>query len=210
MNTPSRVGIGHDTHRLIPGDGFRLGGIPIPHDKKLLGFSDADVLLHAVIDALLGAAALGDIGEMFPDTEEENRGRSSIEMLRLAWRKVQNLGWKLQNLDCIVFAQRPKLAGYKADIARCIAEILGVTPQQVNVKAKTGEGIGPVGEELVIEVQCVVLLTGSQVVSELKSKSLAASRPVSVVPGVPPVPSVSPSITTTKAMHAEAGTGVRS
>lgn len=206
MNTPFRVGIGHDTHRLIPGDGFRLGGIPIPHDKTLLGFSDADVLLHAVIDALLGAAAMGDIGEMFPDTDEKNRGRSSVEMLRLAWRRVQNLGWKLQNLDCIVFAQRPKLSDYKDDIARSIAETLGVTPQQVNIKAKTGEGVGPVGEELVIEAQCVALLSGSQTVSELKVKSHAASRPASVVPGVSPVPSVSSSISTaTKALFAEAG-----
>lgn len=204
MNTPFRVGIGHDTHRLIPGDGFRLGGIPIPHDKTLLGHSDADVLLHAVIDALLGAAALGDIGEMFPDTDEKNRGRSSVEMLRQAWRRVQNLGWKLENLDCIVFAQRPKLSDYKDDIARSIAETLGVTPQQVNIKAKTGEGIGPVGEELVMEAQCVALLTGSQTVSELKVKSHAASRPASVVPGVSPVPSVSSSIST-KALFAEAG-----
>ncbi|MDO4858826.1 MAG: 2-C-methyl-D-erythritol 2,4-cyclodiphosphate synthase [Thermoguttaceae bacterium] len=195
MNTPFRVGIGHDTHRLIPGDGFRLGGIPIPHDKKLLGFSDADVLLHAVIDALLGAAAAGDIGDLFPDTDEKNRGRSSVEMLSIAWQKVQSMGWKLQNLDCIVFAQRPKLAGYKADIARNIAETLGVTPQQVNIKAKTGEGIGPVGEELVIEAQCVALLTGAQTVSDLIAKSLAASRPASVVPGV----QVSPSIATPKA-----------
>ena len=206
MNTPFRVGIGHDTHRLISGDGFRLGGIPIPHDKTLLGHSDADVLLHAVIDALLGAAALGDIGEMFPDTDEKNRGRSSVEMLRQAWRRVQNLGWKLQNLDCIVFAQRPKLSDYKDDIARSIAETLGVTPQQVNIKAKTGEGIGPVGEELVMEAQCVALLTGSQTVSELKAKTHAASRPASVVPGVSPVPSVSSSIsTTTNALFAVAG-----
>ena len=207
MNTPFRVGIGHDTHRLIPGDGFRLGGIPIPHDKKLLGFSDADVLLHAVIDALLGAAAAGDIGDMFPDTDEKNRGRSSLEMLRMAWQRVQGMGWNLQNLDCIVFAQRPKIAGYKADIARCIAETLGVTPQQVNIKAKTGEGIGLVGEELVIEAQCVALLTGAQAVSDPKAKALAASRPVSVVPGGQPIPGVSPSIATPKALLSESGLG---
>ncbi|MBQ6107150.1 MAG: 2-C-methyl-D-erythritol 2,4-cyclodiphosphate synthase [Thermoguttaceae bacterium] len=204
MNTPYRVGIGHDTHRLIPGDGFHLGGIPIPHDKKLLGVSDADVLLHAVIDALLGAAGLGDIGDMFPDTDEINRDRSSVEMLRLAWQRVQNLGWKLQNLDCIVFAQRPKLGSYKTVIAESIAETLGVTPQQVNVKAKTGEGIGPVGEELVIEAQCVALLSGFQSFSDLKAKSHAASRSASVVPGVSPVPSASSSIST-KALFAEAG-----
>ena len=201
MNTPYRVGIGHDTHRLGPGDGFYLGGIPIPHDKKLIGFSDADVLLHAVIDALLGAAGLGDIGDMFPDTDETNRNRSSVEMLRLAWQRVQNLGWKLQNLDCIVFAQRPKLSSYKTLIAGSIAETLRVTPQQVNIKAKTGEGVGPVGEELVIEAQCVALLSGFQSFSDLKAKSHAASRPASVSVPVPGV-----SIPTTKSLFAEVGT----
>lgn len=197
MHTPSRVGIGQDTHRLIPGDGIRLGGVFIPHDKSLLGHSDADVLLHAVTDALLGAAALGDIGEMFPDTSEENRGRSSVEMLRLAWRKVQNAGWVLQNLDCIVFAQRPKLSSYKAEMALKIAETLGVTPQQVNVKAKTGEGVGLVGEEIVIEAQCVALLVSGQNTSESRKKALAASRPATNVP----LPGVSPSIATPKALH---------
>lgn len=186
MSVPARVGIGHDTHRLIPGDGIRLGGVFIPHDKSLLGHSDADVLLHAVMDALLGAAALGDIGEMFPDTDEENRGRSSVEMLRLVWKKVQNAGsgWKIQNLDCIIFAQRPKLAGFKADMALCIAETLGITPQQVNVKAKTGEGVGLVGEEIVIEAQCVALLSSAQAAADSKTRALAAARSTSVTPGV--------------------------
>lgn len=198
MNLPSRVGIGHDTHKLIPGDGFHLGGIFIPHDKTLLGHSDADVLLHAVIDALLGAAALGDIGEMFPDTAEENRGRSSVEMLRLAWKKVQSAGWKLQNLDCIVFAQRPKLSKYKQDIALSIAQTLGVTPQQVNVKAKTGEGVGLVGEEIVIQAECAALLASNQAVSETKVRTMAASIPVSNLPPIQPVPH---SLTGTKALH---------
>ena len=196
MNLPSRVGIGHDTHRLIPGNGIRLGGIFIPHDKSLQGHSDADVLLHAVTDALLGAAALGDIGDLFPDTDEENRGRSSVEMLRLAWKKVQRAGWKLQNLDCIVFAQRPKLGNFKQEIARNIANTLEITPQQVNVKAKTGEGVGLVGEEIVIQAQCAALLVSSQSVSDSKTKAMAASRPV-----VQPTPNVSPAITTTKALH---------
>ena len=201
MNNPSRIGIGHDTHRLIPGDGFLLGGVFIPHDKTLKGHSDADVLLHAVIDALLGAAALGDIGDMFPDTAEENRGRSSAEMLRLAWKKVQCGGWKLQNLDCIVFAQRPKLGMFKQEIARNIAKLLDVTPQQVNVKAKTGEGVGIVGEELVIQAECAALLVSNQSVEERKAKALAAARPASNTASAA-IPTVSAPITTTKALHA--------
>ena len=104
-----RVGLGHDTHRLRPGGPLRLGGIDIPHDREAVGHSDADVLLHAVTDALLGAAALGDIGQMFPDTDPENRGRDSAEMLRAALDAVAALGWRIVNIDCIVFAQRPKL-----------------------------------------------------------------------------------------------------
>ena len=204
MNTPYRVGIGHDTHRLIPGDGFRLGGIPIPHDKKLLGHSDADVLLHAVIDALLGAAGLGDIGDMFPDTDENNRDRSSVEMLRLAWQRVQNLGWKLQNLDCIVFAQRPKLGSYKTVIAESIAETLGVTPQQVNIKAKTGEGVGPVGEELVIAAQCVALLAGAKPSSGQKKKAIAEARPMTLATIGTSIASITAG--NTKALFAEADT----
>ena len=98
-----RVGIGHDTHRLRPGGPLRLGGIDIPHDREAVGHSDADSLLHAVIDALLGAAALGDIGQMFPDTDAENRGRDSAEMLQTALASVATLGWKIVNIDCIVF-----------------------------------------------------------------------------------------------------------
>ena len=108
-----RVGIGHDTHRLGQGGPLRLGGIDIPHDRHLIGHSDADVLLHAITDALLGAAALGDIGELFPDTDAANRGRDSAEMLRQAARAVRRAGYQIVNLDCIVFAQRPKLSPHK-------------------------------------------------------------------------------------------------
>ena len=104
-----RIGIGHDTHRLRCGDTLRLGGINIPHDKQMVGHSDANVLLHAVTDALLGAAALGDIGQMFPDTDPGNRGRDSAEMLIAARDAVMSLGFRIVNIDCIVFAQRPKL-----------------------------------------------------------------------------------------------------
>jgi 2-C-methyl-D-erythritol 2,4-cyclodiphosphate synthase len=153
-----RVGIGHDTHRLGQGGPLRLGGIEIPHDRHLLGHSDADVLLHAITDALLGAAALGDIGELFPDTDPANRGRDSADMLRLAHAKVREAGYTIGNLDCIVFAQRPKLTPYKRPICQRIAEILGLRSDQIGVKAKTGEGVGEVGREETIMAQCIVLL----------------------------------------------------
>jgi 2-C-methyl-D-erythritol 2,4-cyclodiphosphate synthase len=153
-----RVGIGHDTHRLGQGGPLRLGGIEIPHDRHLVGHSDADVLLHAITDALLGAAALGDIGELFPDTDPANRGRDSADMLRLAHDAMRNTGLAIGNLDCIVFAQRPKLSIHKPAMARRIAEILHLTPGQVSVKAKTGEGVGEVGREEVMMAQCIVLL----------------------------------------------------
>jgi 2-C-methyl-D-erythritol 2,4-cyclodiphosphate synthase len=157
-----RVGIGHDTHRLGQGGPLVLGGIKIPHDRHLLGHSDADVLLHAVTDALLGAAALGDIGEMFPDSDSANRGRDSAEMLALAYRAVQGANYAIANLDCIVFAQRPKLSAYKPAIRSRIAEILGLAPEQVGVKAKTGEHSGEIGREEVMMAQCVALLTRIQ------------------------------------------------
>lgn len=135
-----------------------MGGVQIPHDKSSVGHSDADVLLHAVTDALLGAAALGDIGEMFPDSDPANRGRDSADMLRAAARRVRQAGYEILNLDCIVFAQRPKLSGHKRAIGQRVAGILDIAADQVGVKAKTGEATGPVGREEVIEAQCVVLL----------------------------------------------------
>ncbi|MBL8826161.1 MAG: 2-C-methyl-D-erythritol 2,4-cyclodiphosphate synthase [Planctomycetaceae bacterium] len=155
---PLRIGLGHDTHRLGPGGPLRLGGIDVPHDRQALGHSDADVLLHAVTDALLGAAALGDIGELFPDTDPANRGRDSAEMLMLAYQRVRGAGYSIVNLDCIVFAQQPKLSPYKAAISRRIAEILGITPEQIGVKAKTGEHVGPVGRGEAIQAEVVALL----------------------------------------------------
>ncbi len=153
-----RVGIGHDTHRLGPGGPLRLGGIDIPHDRRAIGHSDADVLLHAITDAILGAAALGDIGELFPDTDPENKNRDSAEMLREAAARTRAAGFTVVNLDCIVFAQRPKLSPYKAAIRQRIADILSLSPDQVGVKAKTGEGVGEVGREETIMAQCVALL----------------------------------------------------
>ncbi len=130
----------------------------MPHDRQALGHSDADVLLHAVTDALLGAAALGDIGELFPDTDPANRGRDSADMLALAYQRVCAAGYAIVNLDCIVFAQRPKLSPYKDAIRRRMAEILAITPEQIGVKAKTGEHVGPVGREEAIQAEVVALL----------------------------------------------------
>ena len=153
-----RVGIGHDTHRLGDGGPLRIGGLDIPHDRHAIGHSDADVLLHAITDALLGAAALGDIGELFPDTAEANRGRDSADMLRRAYDQVQQAGFQIVNLDCIVFAQRPKLSPFKEAIARRVAEILGVPIENVGIKAKTGEHVDAVGREEAVMAQCVCLV----------------------------------------------------
>ena len=153
-----RVGIGHDTHQLRPGGPLRLGGTDIPHDRKSVSHSDGDVLLHALIDALLGAAALGDVGQMFPDTDSANHGRDSGEMLRIALEAVTTLGWKIVNVDCIVFAQRPKLLPHRQAIRQRLADLLGVESERVGLQAKTGEGIGPIGHEEAISAQCVALL----------------------------------------------------
>jgi 2-C-methyl-D-erythritol 2,4-cyclodiphosphate synthase len=157
-----RVGIGHDLHRLQPGGPLRLGGCDIPHDRQTIGHSDGDALLHAVTDALLGAAALGDIGQMFPDTDPENRGCDSAEMLRSALGAVAALGWSVVNIDCIVFAQRPKLLPHRQLIRQRLADILDVDVERVGLQAKTGEGIGPVGHEEVIAAQCVALLEATE------------------------------------------------
>ena len=153
-----RIGLGHDTHRLGPGDTLVIGGITIPHDRAAIGHSDADVLLHAITDAILGAAALGDIGELFPDTDPANRGRDSADMLRRAATRVTEAGWRIVNLDCVIFAQRPKILPHRPAIRRRIAEILGIEESAVWLKAKTGEGVGPIGEELAIAAECVVLV----------------------------------------------------
>lgn len=153
-----RIGLGHDSHRLGPGDTLLLGGVRIPHDRAAIGHSDADVLLHAVTDALLGAAALDDIGGLFPDTDPANRGRDSAEMLRAAMDRVTAAGWRLVNLDCVIFAQRPKILPHRAAICERIAVILGVPAAAVWLKAKTGEGIGPVGEERIIAAECVAAI----------------------------------------------------
>lgn len=153
-----RVGLGTDLHRLGRGGTLRLGGVVVAEDRHAEGHSDADALLHAVTDALLGAAALGDIGTMFPDTEAQHRGRDSAEMLALAWQHIQAAGWQLMNLDCVVHLERPKLAPHRDAIRRRIADILDTSPECIGVKAKTGEGLDAVGREQAVAAQCVALL----------------------------------------------------
>ena len=159
MNTTAlRIGLGEDTHRLAEGGPLRLGGVDIPHDRHALGHSDADVLLHAVTDAVLGAAGLADIGELFPDTDAANKNRDSAEMLHLAHERIAAAGFQIVNLDCVVHAQLPKLSAHKGAIRQRLAEILSVSCERVNFKAKTGEGVGPVGEQQIIQARCVALL----------------------------------------------------
>lgn len=138
---------------------MRLGGVDVPHEFALIGHSDADVLLHAVTDALLGAVALGDIGELFPDTDPANRGRDSGEMLQQAYARVRQTGYSIVNCDMIVFAQRPKLSPYKDSIRGQVARLLELTVDCVGLKAKTGEHVGPIGREEAISAECVVLLS---------------------------------------------------
>jgi 2-C-methyl-D-erythritol 2,4-cyclodiphosphate synthase len=157
-DTELRIGLGEDSHRTAVGGPLRLGGVDVPHDRHTVGHSDADVLLHAVTDALLGAAGLPDIGQLFPNTDKANRGRDSAQMLRLAYDRVRAEGWRLVNLDCVIAAERPKISPFKQAIAARVAEVLGVEPTRVGVKAKTGEGVGPIGSGELIEARCVVLL----------------------------------------------------
>ncbi len=155
---PFRIGEGWDVHALVPGRPLVIGGVSIPHHQGLLGHSDADVLLHAITDALLGAAALGDIGRHFPDTDERFRGADSSALLAEAARRVRAEGFEIANVDSTVVAQAPRLAPYIAPMCERIAQALGLAVAQVNVKAKTAEKIGPVGQGLSIEARAAVLL----------------------------------------------------
>ena len=153
-----RIGEGWDIHALVEGRKLILGGVEIPHSKGLLGHSDADALLHAITDALLGAAALGDIGTHFPDSDAQFKGADSSVLLAEAARRVRAKGYEIGNVDTTVVAQAPKLAPHIAAMRERIAQVLGVSVDQVNVKAKTAEKMGPVGEGLAMEARAVVLL----------------------------------------------------
>ena len=153
-----RVGIGYDAHRFGEKRPLILGGVTVPHDKGLVGHSDADVLCHAVSDAVLGAAALGDMGRYFPDTDPKWKGADSLGILRECGRLALAKGWKVVNVDASVICQKPKLAPYMVPMSQMIGEALGVGPDEVNVKAKTTEGMGFEGREEGISVKAVVLL----------------------------------------------------
>jgi 2-C-methyl-D-erythritol 2,4-cyclodiphosphate synthase len=154
-----RIGEGWDVHALVPGRKLVLGGVEIPHSSGLLGHSDADVLLHAITDAVLGAAGLGDIGRHFPDTEDQFKGADSRVLLQEAMRRVREQGWELVNVDSTIVAQAPKLAPHMEAINAGVAQALGVALDQVNVKAKTAEKLGPVGMGHSMEARAVALLT---------------------------------------------------
>jgi 2-C-methyl-D-erythritol 2,4-cyclodiphosphate synthase len=153
-----RIGEGWDVHALVPGRKLILGGVEIAHSAGLLGHSDADVLLHAITDAVLGAAGLGDIGRHFPDTDAQFKGANSSVLLQEAMRRVREKGWELVNVDSTIVAQAPKLAPHMAAINAGVAQALGVALDQVNVKAKTAEKLGPVGMGQSMEARAVALL----------------------------------------------------
>ncbi|GAB4402160.1 MAG: 2-C-methyl-D-erythritol 2,4-cyclodiphosphate synthase [Rhodoferax sp.] len=153
-----RIGQGWDIHALVAGRPLILGGVAIAHPLGLLGHSDADVLLHAATDALLGAAGLGDIGRHFPDTDARFKGADSRELLAQAMQRVRAAGYRLGNLDCTVIAQAPRLAPHIPAMVACMAQALGVDAQQVNVKAKTAEKLGPVGQRQAIAAQAIALI----------------------------------------------------
>ncbi len=153
-----RIGEGWDIHALVPGRDLILGGIQVPHTTGLLGHSDADVLLHAITDALVGAAGMGDIGSHFPDTDAAFRGADSAVLLAEAMRRVAAKGWQVNNVDSTVIAQAPKLAPHIPAMRANVAKTLGIDESQVNVKAKTAEKMGPVGQGAAMEARAVVLL----------------------------------------------------
>lgn len=157
-----RIGSGYDVHRLTEGRKLILGGVEIPFEKGLLGHSDADVLVHAVMDALLGAAALGDIGKYFPDTDPAYKGADSMRLLKEVRRLIEEKAYFIENIDATVIAQRPKLAGYIPQMKKNIADVLGLSEEQVNVKATTEEGLGFTGEGLGIAASAVCLLSEIQ------------------------------------------------
>lgn len=153
-----RIGQGYDVHRLVDGRKLILGGVEIPFVRGLLGHSDADVLTHAVMDALLGAAGLGDIGQHFPDSDPAYAGADSLRLLAAVMEKLTAAGWQVGNVDATIIAQRPKLAGYLPQMRLNLSRIMGVLPDQINVKATTEEGLGFTGSGEGIAAQAVALL----------------------------------------------------
>lgn len=154
-----RVGLGYDLHRLVPGRTLVLGGVAIPFERGEEGHSDGDVLLHALTDALLGAAGLGDIGEFFPPSDQRWKNADSKRLLETAWAAAREKGWRLENLDAVIALQAPKFLPWRERVRSSIADVLKTDIERIFVKAKTGEGLGPVGEGDAVEVWAVCLLT---------------------------------------------------
>ena len=159
MTPMMRIGEGWDVHALVPGRALVVGGVTIDHPRGLLGHSDADVLLHAITDALLGAAALGDIGSHFPDTDAQHRGADSLVLLREVGQRVRQAGYEIGNIDATIVAQAPRMAPHIVLMRERIAPALGVAVGQVNVKAKTADKLGPVGQGQSMEARAVALIT---------------------------------------------------
>ena len=153
-----RIGHGYDVHRLVEGRDLILGGVQIPHTLGLLGHSDADVLTHAMMDALLGAAALGDIGKLFPDTDEAYRGISSLKLLAVVRDRIRDAGYDVENIDATVIAQKPKLAPYIPEMRQTLADVLGLDVGRISIKATTEERLGFTGREEGVACHCVCLL----------------------------------------------------
>ena len=157
--SPFRIGQGFDVHALVPDRALIIGGVDIPHSLGLLGHSDADVLLHALTDALLGAAGLGDIGRLFPDTDPQYRGANSRILLRTAYQRVREAGWQVVNIDATIHAQAPKMGPHVPAMIANIASDLALEPQAINIKAKTNEGLGHLGRQEGIAANVIALLT---------------------------------------------------
>ncbi len=155
---PFRVGLGCDSHRIEAGGVLIIGGVKLEANLHLVGHSDADVLLHAITDAVLSAAGLSDIGQLFPNTHEENRGRDSGEMLSFAMQQVRAQGWEIVNIDAVVQMEKPKLSPHRTLIQSSIATLMGITVDQVSIKGKTGEGVGEIGRGELATATCVALL----------------------------------------------------
>lgn len=153
-----RVGIGYDIHKLVEGRKLIVGGITIPYEKGLLGHSDADVLVHAIIDALLGALAMADIGTLFPDTDEKFKDADSLILLKNVYKKIKSEGYKISNLDTNIIAQAPKMMPYIPEMKKVLAPILELDETDLSIKAKTKEQLDAVGQKLAIEAQAVVIL----------------------------------------------------
>jgi 2-C-methyl-D-erythritol 2,4-cyclodiphosphate synthase len=153
-----RIGLGYDIHRTIAGRPLVLANITIPHEKGLDGHSDADVVIHALIDALTGAAGLPDVGEMFPNTDARYKGINSSELLVATIERFETAGWRIINVDIVVLAQKPKLSPHKFAMRQRLAELLGIPETHVNIKGKTGEGVDAIGEERAIACHCVALI----------------------------------------------------